>query len=145
MKLTKNFTFEELTRTSRDSLQTKNIEAADAYIDNLSLLAANLQQLRDALDRPITISSGFRCVALNQAVGGKVRSSHTQGLAADISVDGMSADDLFAFIRSNHPANLAKCIIEKVRGREWVHFAVSDEGKEPVYFVTTDGENYERV
>ena len=49
-----------------------------------------LEVVRSHFDRPITITSGFRCVDHNAAVGGSDRSQHLYGRAADIAVDGVS-------------------------------------------------------
>ena len=51
----------------------------------MDLLRA-LQVVRDMMDEPIAISSGYRCLEHNRSVGGKDTSSHIQGLAADIVV-----------------------------------------------------------
>ena len=48
-----------------------------------TLLVA-LQELRDKYQRPIVITSGRRCERHNRDVGGKIRSYHLTGLAADI-------------------------------------------------------------
>ena len=71
MNITKNFTLEELVasatakRLKIDNTPSKEEEA------RLYLLAYRiLQPLRDRYGKPIRISSGFRCKALNKAVGG---------------------------------------------------------------------------
>ena len=43
-----------------------------------------LQTLRDRLGKPLILTSGFRCVNYNRTVGGRARSFHTRGMAADI-------------------------------------------------------------
>lgn len=53
-------------------------------------LVRKLQQLRDRIGKPITITSGYRCPAHNKAVGGAANSQHLYGTAADIVVKGMS-------------------------------------------------------
>lgn len=45
-----------------------------------------LQILREKLDRPITITSGYRCPEHNKNVGGAPNSYHAKGMAADILV-----------------------------------------------------------
>ena len=50
-----------------------------------------LQKLRDDVDFPIKISSGYRCPAWNKSVGGHPNSSHMEGLAIDISCSGERA------------------------------------------------------
>ena len=48
-------------------------------------LVETLQTLRMMLARPLILTSGFRCRNHNQRVGGRLRSFHLQGLAADIA------------------------------------------------------------
>ena len=43
-----------------------------------------LQTLRHLLARPILITSGFRCKTYNKVIGGRPRSYHTRGMAADL-------------------------------------------------------------
>jgi hypothetical protein len=47
-------------------------------------LVESLQTLRDALARPLMLISAFRCTPYNRIVGGKPRSYHTRGMAADV-------------------------------------------------------------
>ncbi len=53
------------------------------------LLVERLQKLRDAIGRPLHITSGFRCPAHNDAVGGASLSQHLYGKAADISISNL--------------------------------------------------------
>jgi len=54
-------------------------------ISNMKLLCYNvLQKIRDYMNLPIYISSGFRSEALNTAVKSSTTSAHKHGLAADI-------------------------------------------------------------
>lgn len=46
-------------------------------------LAEKLQLLRDKVDRPLKITSGYRCITHNAAVGGSQNSKHRYGMAAD--------------------------------------------------------------
>lgn len=50
-------------------------------------LVQGLQKLRDKIDMPITITSGFRCKDHNMAVNGASNSLHLTGQAADITCD----------------------------------------------------------
>ena len=49
-------------------------------------LLAKLVELRKILERPVIITSGYRCPKYNQEVGGVISSYHCIGLAADIAV-----------------------------------------------------------
>ena len=53
-----------------------------------------LQQLRDDLGSTITINSAYRCPAHNSAVGGEKNSMHMKGHATDITVKGMTPDEV---------------------------------------------------
>lgn len=53
-----------------------------------------LQRLRNYVNKPVNVTSGYRCEKHNDDVGGVKNSYHAQGKAADIYVDGMSVDDL---------------------------------------------------
>jgi uncharacterized protein YcbK (DUF882 family) len=59
------------------------------------ILIRQLEALRHALgDKPINVSSGYRCLNHNRAVGGSPRSQHLYGNAADIYVSGISPKEL---------------------------------------------------
>jgi zinc D-Ala-D-Ala carboxypeptidase len=92
MKLTEHFTLEELTATSHRQFDNTPNEAETA---NLQRLAEFLEQVKTLLDgKPIMISSGFRCKAVNDSVGSKDSSSHRTGCAADFKVPGMTPDQV---------------------------------------------------
>ena len=60
-------------------------------------LLAKLMELRKILERPIYITSGYRCPEYNQKIGGVVNSYHCIGLAADIQVKDISLIDLLGY------------------------------------------------
>lgn len=51
-------------------------------------LMQKLQRLREILNKPLIINSGYRCEAYNTAIGGAKASYHMNGQAADISIEG---------------------------------------------------------
>lgn len=82
-KISKNFTFEELSRTNTGYLNTPN----DVQLINLRLLtAAILQPVRSYLDEKVIITSGFRSAQVNIEVKGSAGSFHLHGMAADFKV-----------------------------------------------------------
>jgi uncharacterized protein YcbK (DUF882 family) len=89
-------------------------------------LISALQDLRDQLNLPLSITSGFRCNRHNESVGGAAQSFHTLGMAADVSCpDGMTAEDL---------AQAAEAIPAFQQGGigiypSWVHLDVRTTGK----------------
>jgi zinc D-Ala-D-Ala carboxypeptidase len=88
MQLTPNFSLDELTRTSTGLPNVPNRSERAAL---LALAEHILQPLRDALEEPIRVTSGFRSAAVNRAVGGVPGSQHRSGQAADIQVAGMTS------------------------------------------------------
>jgi len=83
MRLTKNFTLAEF--ACKDGTPVP-----DDKIDIVRQLAQNLQILRDYLESPIKINSGYRTEAYNKRIGGASRSQHVQCTAADIVVMGFT-------------------------------------------------------
>ena len=82
-KISKNFTLSELVKTNTGLLNNPN----DEQIMNLRILtAAILQPLRSYLDEKVTITSGYRSIQVNSAVGGSANSYHLSGMAADFKV-----------------------------------------------------------
>jgi uncharacterized protein YcbK (DUF882 family) len=65
---------------------------------NLQILADQLQVLRDHLDKPIDIKSGYRSAEHNLKIGGALKSFHVTGQAADIAVPGVTPADIYAAI-----------------------------------------------
>ena len=98
MRLTKNFTLEELTRTNTGITNEPNKEELQALI---TLSGKVLQPLRDIYGRPITVNSGFRSYAVNKAVGGARNSQHSKGEAADLTVHTKEGNkEIFEIIKN---------------------------------------------
>ena len=71
MKLTDNFTLEELIKSSTATkLNIDNNPTEEITSNLLELSTKILQPIRNVYGKPIVISSGYRCTKLNKAVGG---------------------------------------------------------------------------
>lgn len=66
----------------------------EVYNNLTKLINTTLDPLREALGKPITVTSGYRPEKLNNAVGGSKTSAHRFGLAADIHTGNNSSDNL---------------------------------------------------
>ena len=88
MQLTEHFTLEEFTTSSTAKARgIDNSVSSQRVVDNLRNLCEQvLEPLRSYANQPITISSGYRCKALNKVVGGARNSQHMTGEAADIHI-----------------------------------------------------------
>lgn len=82
--LSPHFALSELV-ASQEAVRRRIDNTPDAArIENLRRLCETLEQVRTVLGKPITINSGYRCLALNRAIGSKDTSEHVDGRAADI-------------------------------------------------------------
>jgi uncharacterized protein YcbK (DUF882 family) len=100
-KLSESFYLSEFTKSDVAATHgIKNIPPDEAVENLIALCTRVLQPVRNALNEPLFISSGYRSPELNKAVGGVVTSQHLTGEAADIYCKGMSAGDLFSLILS---------------------------------------------
>ena len=100
--LTKNFTFSELVTTSHKDLLNENFAEAShpAVQHNLELLASLiLQPIRDDFEKPLVITSGFRCRKLNNLVKGEQKSYHLLGKACDFYIKGEDLKIAYSKIR----------------------------------------------
>jgi uncharacterized protein YcbK (DUF882 family) len=102
MKLSENFTLEELTRS--EVAERKGLDNTPNAVEvaNLVRLAGLLEEVRALLNKPILLNSGFRSKAVNDSVGSKDTSQHRIGCAADIRVPGMTPKEVVeACIKAN--------------------------------------------
>ena len=118
MKLSKNFTLEEMMATSHGKLQ--DMPTGEVILNLTFLCARVLQPLRDAIGRPVYINSGYRSKRLNARVGGVPNSRHLQGRAADIHCDNLDYAKVIFDILIQNPY-VDKAIIEQKGHSVWVH------------------------
>lgn len=98
-------------------------------VDNLNKLADYLDVIREKVGKPILISSGFRCPALNKAVGGVSNSQHQKGLAADVVCADM--ESLEKVLRET--GGFDQLIKEHRKGSKsfWFHISVCSRNGKP--------------
>lgn len=136
MKLTKNFTLEELVfSVTANNHGINNAPNAEIKAALKRLAVEVLQPIRDAWGKPIVISSGYRCSQLNKMVGGVANSQHLLGQAADIkAVNPADNGKLFRCIKQlvdNGTIKVGQLIWEygnKTNPR-WVHVSTPRIGK----------------
>lgn len=85
--ISKDFSYREFERSEvAEAKHICNVITSFEVRDNILALTENvLQPLRDAWGKPLKVNSGYRCKALNAAVGGVPTSQHVKGEAADIA------------------------------------------------------------
>ena len=87
IQLSEHFSLSEFTKSiTAERLGIDNKPGYEHILAMRNLCREVLEPLRQHYGQPIRITSGFRCEALNEAVGGVGRSQHMLGEAADLSV-----------------------------------------------------------
>lgn len=118
----KHFTMDELTRSNvAAQLKIDNHPAPEAVANLYYLTEKVLDPLREMHGKPVRVSSGYRCTALNKAVGGVPDSFHLVGCAADL--DNGSREEnrrIFELIRDRLPFTE----LGWEGGGRWVHVAI---------------------
>ena len=132
----KYFTLKELTRSV--TAKNKGIDNTPGEVEknNLIALVENvLDPLREAWGQPIIITSGYRCPALNRAVGGSATSQHVTGEAADIRTVSDTVEDNKALYELIKILNLPidQCINEY--GYDWIHVSYSPRNRRKFFSI----------
>lgn len=121
-----NFSFNELTKTDTG---LENTPSDMNVIRNLVRLSEFLQIIRNELQLPIIVNSGYRSKEVNEAVGGVLSSYHVKGLAADIKCSDM--DKLLAVLHS-HLMDIDQLgIYYNSTTQLWFHVGLAEDGKVP--------------
>ena len=124
----KYFTISELTRSDKArELHIDNTPFSYEVVANLENLIENiLDPIREAWGKPLHVNSGYRCPALNKAVGGKPTSQHLKGEAADITA-GSKAENKKLFEMIKESGLVYDQLIDEY-GFSWVHISLKKDG-----------------
>ena len=131
MRLSKNFSLAELTKSQTATRKGIDNEPSTEHVENLIHLAETvLQPIRDEFGRPVVISSGYRSPELCEAIGSSAKSQHAKGEAADFEVPGMDNMQLAMWISRN--TKFDQLILEFYEPGDpnsgWVHCSAVKEG-----------------
>ena len=120
-QLSEHFSLEELIHSATATARGICNQPYGEAVSNLQNLCQQvLEPLRTFAGQPVVISSGYRCHALNRAVGGAKGSQHCRGEAADIAIpDIATGRRWFEWIRHNCPFD--QLIWEQKGGKTWIH------------------------
>ena len=129
--LTKHFTLEEFSFSSTAKSRGINNTVPLQFIPSLRNLCEKvLEPLREQVKEPVIISSGYRCPALNRAVGGSNTSQHMKGEACDIHIeDKEKLRKWFAILMDG---DFDQLIFERNRktGRCWIHVSCKADSEQ---------------
>lgn len=129
MQLTEHFTLNEFVRSETATNNHIDNTPTPEVIDNLRALCRNvLEPARMAFGEPIYITSGYRCPALNKAVGGKPTSQHQYGEAADLQVQGVRNLKRLYKVIKDHGIFDQLLYETNQAGAKWIHVSYTSYG-----------------
>jgi zinc D-Ala-D-Ala carboxypeptidase len=140
MKLTANFSLEELTKSETALRFDLDNEPNDEQLANLvALCECVLQPVRDHFGKGVKVNSGLRTPEVNAKVGGSKTSDHCKGMAADIEIPGVANAELAQWITDN--LEFRQVILEfytpGIPDSGWVHVSYnSGDNKKQVLTAT---------
>lgn len=130
MKLSNNLSLAEVIKSTTAKRIGIDNMPNETQLKRLQLVAINVfQPLRNHFKRPIHVSSGFRGVELNKAIGGSLTSQHMLGEALDIDNDvyGKPTNmEIFLYIRENLPFDQLIYEAGTDRNPAWVHVSYTE-------------------
>lgn len=135
----KYFTIKEL--CASDTARRKGIEnePTPEIVRNLTALVDNiLDPLREAWGKPIIVNSGYRCDALNKAVGGVPSSQHKYGQAVDLDVGSRAGNMKLFNLIEELDLPFDQLCFEKGNtavGPDWVHVSYSPRNRREIKYI----------
>lgn len=141
MRLTPHFTLEEFLVSQEAVRHGINNSLPKHLWNNLLATAEGLERCRAWLNKPITITSGFRCQELNQKIGGENNSQHCLAQAADIICPSYgTAYSVAKQLADNRQHIKFDQLIYEYRS--WVHISFSTEPRDMVLSMHSKKEGY---
>jgi putative chitinase len=132
MKLTPNFYLAEFTNSNYATRHGIKNTPSSQIKQNLQVLANGLEEVRTLLAKPISISSGYRNLELNRAMGGSNNSAHMLGYAADFDSNEYGT-----------PKQIVKAIKDSnieydqlINEGDWVHISFDPKQRNQTYTAT---------
>ena len=136
MKLTANFSLNELTKSQTAERKGIDNTPSAEHQENLKKLCENvLQPIRDHFEQVVSVSSGYRSPELCVAINSKITSQHAKGEAADFEIFGVSNKELADWINEN--LDYDQLILEYWKESDpnsgWVHCSYTDGSNRKQY------------
>ncbi len=137
MNLTPHFTLEEMTFSQTAMRKGIDNTPPPGVVVNLKRTAAGLEQVRAILNaNAMKISSGYRCPALNSAVGSKSTSQHILGQAADFTCPAFGNPERIIRTILASGVDFDQVIHEF---DSWVHISFADANRKQALVIDRNG------
>ena len=151
MRISKNFTLAELTKSNTATRLGISNTPDKEGIHKLRLLATELlQPLRNAVGA-LRVTSGYRSESLNAAIGGSNKSQHTKCEAVDLQFVKRGTMDNMRIFNAiiNHALEFDQCILEfggatadkDSDNPDWIHISWKITGNRRQILVAYKDEN----
>lgn len=136
--LSSNFTLDELTHSQTAARAGIDNTPTPEVMENLYRTAYAMEIVRTLLGgKPILISSGYRCLALNKLVGSKPSSAHVFGHAVDFTCPTFGTPhDIVAALLKSETLVFDQLIVEFGR---WVHASFDPRNRRQALVIDKDG------
>lgn len=125
IQITRHFTLDEL--IASDTAKAKGIDNTPSteVVVRLTQVALAMEKVRTICkNKPVLVSSGYRCAALNAAVGGATGSAHQYGCAVDFTIPEFGSP--IDICRTLQP-HMSELYIDQLihENNSWVHLGLS--------------------
>jgi zinc D-Ala-D-Ala carboxypeptidase len=140
-QLSPHFSVSEFTQSQTAGRLNINNDLPIELYETAKRTALGLELVRLRLrSHPIHISSGFRCLALNSAVGSKSTSQHVKGEAVDFTCPTFGSVDQIVKAIIDSDIEYDQIISEFAsNGGGWVHISFSDANKKQALIIDSNG------
>ena len=135
MKLSKNFSLAELTKSQTATRMGLDNNPSEDEQENLRLLCERvLQPVRDHFNHVVSVSSGYRSPQLCAAIGSSIDSQHAKGMACDFEIFGTPNNEVFNWIKNNllYDQMILEFWNEDEPNSGWVHVAYNPDPEENI-------------
>lgn len=136
MQLSENFTLEEATFSETASRNNIDNTPDEATLEKMKFTASNMENVRLLLDKPIIVSSWFRCLELNRTIKSKDTSQHVLGEAVDFKCPKFGTPRKIVETILNAEISFDQLILEY---NSWVHVSFKSKNRNQVLIIDTKG------
>ena len=132
----KNFTIQELVHSNTATrLGIDNTPTEEEMKNMENLIDLVLDPLREEVGKPIIVTSGYRCLKLNEAVGSKPNSQHMAGLAADLVCHRLPVQELFRIAKEMSERDFIWCDQLILEYNQWVHISTAQKPRRQYFSI----------
>jgi hypothetical protein len=131
MMLSNHFSLAEFTASETATRKGLDNTPESDVVEVMKTTAARMEEVRDILEAPIIISSGYRSPKVNSAIGGSATSQHCKGEAVDFIAPqyGTPNDICHAILDSTIVFDQ---LIEEGGDEGWVHISFAEPSRRSV-------------